>query len=52
MEREDRAAGTIPDAAPARDVLFRPEEQHSLSSEDDIFVPAGSGNGEMDDAFR
>ena len=52
MEREDRAKGKIPDAAPALDVLFRPEEQHSLSSEDDIFVPAGSGNGEMDDAFR
>jgi hypothetical protein len=50
--RKDRAAGNFPDATPAGDVFFRPEEEHGLSGEDNIFVPARSGNGEMDDARR
>src|SRR5712671_3726106 len=51
-EGEDRAAGNFPDAAPAGDVFFRPEEQHGLSGEYHILVPARGGNGEMDDAWR
>jgi len=41
-----------PDAAPAGDVLFRPEEQHGLSGENDVLVPAGCWHSEMNDAFR
>src|ERR1700756_2240404 len=44
------AAGTIPLLAPAIDVRFRPEQQHGSSGEDNIFVPAAGGDGEVYDA--
>jgi len=47
-----QALPKLPDVAPAGDVLFRPEEQHGLSGEDDVLVPAGCRHSEMNDAFR
>jgi len=35
--------------APPFDVLFRPEEEHGSSSEDDVVPPVGGRNGEMHD---
>ena len=43
-------ARDFPVAAPAIDVLFRPEEEHRFSGENEIFVPAPCGNGEVNNA--
>ncbi len=50
-ESQSCAAGLLPGLAPTPDMLLRPEEQHGLSSENDVFVPAGSGHGEVNDPF-
>src|SRR6185369_9167794 len=39
---------TIPLLAPAVHVLFRPEQEHGLSSEDDVLIPMTRGYGEVD----
>jgi hypothetical protein len=50
-EGQSCATGLLPGLAPTREMLIRPEEQHGLSSENDVFVPAGSGHRKMDDPF-
>lgn len=45
------AAWPIPLAAPAVDVLFRPEQEHRASGEYDVFVPVARRYREVDDAF-
>ena len=48
-EGERTAAGTIPLPAPAVHVLFRPEQEHGLSGEDDVVVPVAGRNGDVND---
>jgi hypothetical protein len=42
-QRHDRTSGLLPLGGPAIDMLFRPEEKHGLSGEDDVFPPARRG---------
>jgi len=46
-QTQDRAALEAPIAAPLIDVLFRPEEKHCFSIEDDVVPPVGCGNREV-----
>ncbi len=50
LERKDGAGLATPSAAPATDVLFRPEEQHGPSGEDDVAVPVARRDGKMNHA--
>ena len=50
-ERQACAAGNLPGAAPVGYVFFRLEEKHGLSGEDNVFVPARSRDGEMNNAI-
>jgi hypothetical protein len=38
--------------APAIDVLFRPEQEHGFSGEDNVFVPMPRRHGNVDDSLR
>jgi hypothetical protein len=38
----------VPLRAPAIDVLFRPEQEHGFSGEDDVFVPMARGHSKVD----
>jgi hypothetical protein len=51
LEGERPAAGAAPLAAPVVDVLFRPEQEHGLSSEDDVLVPLAGGHGDVDETL-
>ena len=48
LEREDATTREPPRLAPAIDVIFRPEEEHCLSGEDDIVPPISCRNGKME----
>src|SRR5580693_7991373 len=49
--RENRPAWQTPIAAPAVHHLFRPEEEHGLSTKDNIFPPSASGESEVNNAL-
>ena len=49
--RKSGAAREIPTAAPAVNVLFRPEEEHGLSIKDDVVPPSARGESKVDDAI-
>jgi hypothetical protein len=51
-QRQGSAARTIPLRAPAIDVLFRPEQEHGLSGEHDVFIPMARRHGNVNDSFR
>ena len=52
LERQDPAQGLIPFRAPSLNVLFRPEEEHGPSGEDDIVPPVRRRHREMHDPLR
>src|SRR5258706_11824965 len=47
LDRENSAACKVPVTAPLVDVLFRNEEQHGLSREDDVVPPTVRWNAKM-----
>ena len=49
MEGENFSAGEVVALAPFIDPFFRPEEQHGRSGEDQVIVPAGKGQGKVDE---
>src|SRR6266851_4358889 len=51
IERQDTAQGLTPLRAPAADMLLVPEEQHGLSTEDDVLPPSPGGHTEVDRSF-
>src|SRR5438270_12174144 len=48
LEREDATAREPPRLAPTINVIFRPEEEHCLSREDDIVPPISCRNGKVE----
>src|SRR3990172_10420307 len=51
IQRKDPATRAIPVAAPAVYMLFRPEEKHGVSSEDNIVPPSRRRPSEMQNPF-
>jgi hypothetical protein len=49
LNRENFSAAEIVPFTPFLNPFFRPEEQHRRSGKDQVIVPAGEGNGEMDE---
>ncbi len=49
MDGENFSACEIVALAPFVNPFFRPEEQHRRSGEDQVIVPAGEGQGEVDE---
>src|SRR5262245_22696072 len=48
-DRDERAHRRVLGATPRGDVLFRPEEEHSASGEDDVVPPPCRGNGAVEE---
>ena len=48
IERQNFSAFEIVPFTPFIDQLLRPEEQHGSSGKDQVIVPAGEGDGEVD----
>jgi len=51
LQREGSASWATPLAAPVVDMLFRPEQEHGTSREDDVLIPVAGGHRDMDHAF-
>ena len=49
MDGENFSAFEIVALTPLVNPVFRPEEQHGRSGEDQVIVPAGEGEGEVDE---
>ena len=49
--RKDFSACEVISFTPALNPFFRPEEEHGRSGEDQIIVPAGEGQREMNPQF-
>ena len=49
MDGENFSAFEMISLAPFVDPFFRPEEKHRRSGEDQVIVPAGEGQGEVDE---
>ena len=47
IDREDFSAFEMISLAPFFNPFLRPEEQHGCSGEDEVVVPAGEGQGEV-----
>ena len=47
IDREDFSAFEMISFAPLVNPFLRPEEQHGRSGEDEVVVPAGEGQGEV-----
>lgn len=50
LHAQGRSARERPGLAPAFNMIFRPEEEHGLSIEDDVVPPASGRKGEMHNA--
>jgi hypothetical protein len=50
FQGQQRAAWQLPLLAPVVDMLFRPEEKHGLSVEDDVIPPVMGRDSKMNDA--
>lgn len=48
IDREDLSTFEVIAFTPLVDPFLRPEEQHRGSGEDQVVVPAGEGDGEVD----
>jgi len=51
-QRQRSSAWTVPLRAPAIDMLFRPEQEHGPSGEDDVVVPMPRRHGNVDHSLR
>jgi hypothetical protein len=51
FEAQNGSARLIPLVAPAVNMLYRPEQEHGFSGEDNILVPLAGRNGKMADAL-
>ncbi len=49
IKRQDLSAFEVVSFAPFVDPFFRPEEQHGGSGEDEVIVPAGERQREVDE---
>ena len=49
IDRENFSAFEVVALAPFVNPFFRPEEQHGRSGEDQVIVPAGKGEGEVNE---
>jgi hypothetical protein len=51
LQREGSTSWAAPLAAPVVHMLFRPEQEHGTSREDDVLIPVAGGHRDMDHAF-
>lgn len=49
MDRENFSTSEVVALAPPVNPLLRPEEQHGRSGEGQVIVPAGEGDGKVDE---